>query len=84
MSTSFLARHYNTMTGFPGRITNLAGMIEPWVKEWNVKSALDAGCGGGRNLTYLIRRGFDIWGTDRDQKALASARADAATRHHSP
>jgi len=47
MSTNFLARHYKTMTGFPGRITNLAGMIERWVREWNVKSALDAGCGGG-------------------------------------
>jgi len=42
-------------------------------------TVLDAGCGGGRNLTYLIRRGFDIWGTDRDEKALASARANAAT-----
>jgi len=27
---------------------------------------LDAGCGGGRNLVYLLRRGFDIWGTDVD------------------
>ena len=42
-------------------------------------TVLDAGCGGGRNLTYLLRRGFDIWGTDRDEKALASARANAAT-----
>ena len=25
---------------------------------------LDAGCGGGRNLVDLLRRGFDIWGTD--------------------
>jgi hypothetical protein len=28
---------------------------------------------------YLLRRGFDIWGTDRDENALASARATAAT-----
>jgi SAM-dependent methyltransferase len=41
-------------------------------------TVLDAGCGAGRNLTYLLRRGFDVWGTDRDEMALASARATAA------
>ena len=25
---------------------------------------LDAGCGGGRNLVYLLRNGFDVWATD--------------------
>ena len=29
-------------------------------------TVLDAGCGGGRNLACLLRRGFDVWGTDRD------------------
>lgn len=40
---------------------------------------LDAGCGAGRNLTYLARRGFDIWATDRDARALAAARASVTT-----
>lgn len=39
---------------------------------------LDAGCGAGRNLVFLHRRGFDVWGTDGDERALAMARAQAA------
>jgi tellurite methyltransferase len=39
---------------------------------------LDAGCGAGRNLVYLHRRGFDVWGTDGDEHAVATARAQAA------
>lgn len=39
---------------------------------------LDAGCGAGRNLVYLHRRGFDVWGTDGDQRAITAARAQAA------
>jgi 2-polyprenyl-3-methyl-5-hydroxy-6-metoxy-1,4-benzoquinol methylase len=35
---------------------------------------LDAGCGGGRNLVYLMRRGFDVWGTDASEQAIASVR----------
>lgn len=73
MSTSFLARHYNTMTGFPGRITNLAGMIEPWVKEWNVKSALDAGCGGGALMFALDQLGVDVVGLDINEAMLRLA-----------
>jgi tellurite methyltransferase len=33
---------------------------------------LDAGCGGGRNLVYLRREGYDVWGIDRDPDAIAS------------
>ena len=40
---------------------------------------LDAGCGAGRNLVYLHRRGFDVWGTDADERSLTAARAQAAT-----
>ena len=40
---------------------------------------LDAGCGAGRNLVYLHRRGFDVWGTDGDERAITAARAQAAT-----
>jgi SAM-dependent methyltransferase len=39
---------------------------------------LDAGCGAGRNLVYLLRRGFDVWGTDGDDRAITVARAQAA------
>jgi SAM-dependent methyltransferase len=32
---------------------------------------LDAGCGGGRNLVYMLRNGFDVWGVDEDPTAIA-------------
>jgi SAM-dependent methyltransferase len=39
---------------------------------------LDAGCGHGRNLVYLLRCGLDVWGVDEDATAIAAARAQAA------
>jgi tellurite methyltransferase len=39
---------------------------------------LDAGCGGGRNLVYLLRRGFSCFGIDRDPAAIDHLRALAA------
>ncbi len=41
-------------------------------------SVLDAGCGTGRVAVELGRRGFDVWGTDRDPAMLAVAREGAA------
>ncbi len=38
----------------------------------------DAGCGGGRNLIYLLRSGFDVQGVDADPDAIADIRALAA------
>jgi tellurite methyltransferase len=32
---------------------------------------LDAGCGTGRNLVYLLREGMDVWAVDRDAHAVA-------------
>lgn len=39
---------------------------------------LDAGCGGGRNLVYLLRHGYDVFATDADAGAIQSVRAMAA------
>ncbi len=39
---------------------------------------LDAGCGGGRNLVYLLRNGFDVHASDADGAAVTSVRALAA------
>jgi SAM-dependent methyltransferase len=38
---------------------------------------LDAGCGGGRNLTYFLRAGFDVTGVDSSPDAVAELRAMA-------
>jgi len=33
---------------------------------------LDAGCGSGRNLVFLLRAGFDVWGVDESEEAIAA------------
>src|SRR5262245_22605336 len=35
---------------------------------------LDAGCGEGRNLVYLLRSGADVWGVDRSPEAIEKTR----------
>ena len=47
----------------------LRGRIAPGMR------VLDAGCGGGRNLVYLLRNGFDVSGNDADAGAIAQVRA---------
>ncbi len=39
---------------------------------------LDAGCGTGRNLSYFLRRGFDVRAVDADAAAIGSVRQLAA------
>ena len=51
----------------------LRGRIRPGMKVF------DAGCGEGRNLTYLFRAGYDVIANDRDEAALRSVRQRAAT-----
>jgi len=40
---------------------------------------LDAGCGSGRNLVYLLREGFEVFGIDSDPRALKATRRLAAS-----
>lgn len=39
----------------------------------------DAGCGGGRNLVYLLREGYDVCGNDADPAAVAQVQGMAAS-----
>jgi tellurite methyltransferase len=39
---------------------------------------LDAGCGEGRNLVYLLREGYEVYGVDRDAQAIAEVQRRAA------
>jgi tellurite methyltransferase len=50
----------------------LRGRLKPGMR------VLDVGCGGGRNLVYLLRHGFDVAGVDQDPEAVAQVRALAA------
>lgn len=40
---------------------------------------LDAGCGAGRNLVYLLREGYDVHGVDQSQSAIAQVQALAVS-----
>jgi len=35
---------------------------------------LDAGCGSGRNLTYFLRSGYDVYAVDRSEEAIEAVR----------
>jgi tellurite methyltransferase len=44
-------------------------------------SILDAGCGGGRNLVYFLRNGFQVFGVDQNAQAIGQVRILANTLH---
>src|SRR5271155_4215898 len=39
---------------------------------------LDAGCGEGRNLIYLLREGYEVYGVDKDAQGIYEVRRRAA------
>lgn len=39
---------------------------------------LDAGCGGGRNLVYLLRSGYEVYAVDQSDEAVAHVRSLAS------
>jgi SAM-dependent methyltransferase len=43
-------------------------------KEKGVKKVLDLGCGTGRHLIYLSKKGFEVYGIDASPKALEIAK----------
>lgn len=51
----------------------LRGRITPGMRVF------DAGCGGGRNLVYLLRQGYDVCGNDANAASIAQVRAMAAS-----
>lgn len=51
----------------------LRGRITPGMR------LVDAGCGGGRNLVYFLRNGFEVWGADEDPAAIAAVCTMAAS-----
>jgi SAM-dependent methyltransferase len=51
----------------------LRGRIAPGMR------ILDAGCGSGRNLVYLLSQGYEVFAVDRDPKSVNHVRRLAAT-----
>ena len=50
----------------------LRGRVRPGMR------VLDAACGGGRNLVYLLQAGFDVFAVDADPRAVDDVRQLAA------
>ena len=50
----------------------LRGRIAPGMR------ILDAGCGGGRNLVYLLREGYEVFAADAEPHSIAHVRQLAA------
>jgi SAM-dependent methyltransferase len=50
----------------------LRGRIRPGMR------VLDAGCGAGRNLIYLLRSGYEVFGVDADPGAIEALQQYAA------
>ena len=46
----------------------LRGRITPGMRIF------DAGCGYGRNLVYLLREGYEVFGVDQDSRAIDAVR----------
>jgi tellurite methyltransferase len=40
----------------------------------NCSKILDAGCGGGRNLVYFLRNGYDVYGVDPNANAIEAVK----------
>ena len=50
----------------------LRGRVAPGMR------VVDAGCGSGRNLVYLLREGYEVFGLDADPRAVEEVRRLAA------
>jgi SAM-dependent methyltransferase len=50
----------------------LRGNISPGMR------VLDAGCGGGRSIQYLLREGYEVFGVDVNAEAVAAVRKMAS------
>jgi SAM-dependent methyltransferase len=50
----------------------LRGNISPGMR------VVDAGCGGGRNIAYLLREGYEVFGVDTSAEAVAGTQKMAA------
>jgi tellurite methyltransferase len=53
----------------------LRGRIAPGMRIF------DAGCGYGRNLVYLLREGYQVFGVDQDPRAVEAVRQMSATEN---
>lgn len=72
-----IALFYDKMTGYANRLIGDFGQIKHLVKKFNIKRALDAGCGTGVHSIILSKIGVDTIGLDSSEQMIEMARANA-------
>jgi tellurite methyltransferase len=73
------------VTGAPNPLAEQFGEIDIYVFDQLLHgritpgmTVLDAGCGNGRNLIYMLRNGYDVLAVDESPTAIAAVRSLAA------
>jgi tellurite methyltransferase len=81
MNTSFGSQLSTSMTSHLN-LQDWFGQIDIYLFDQLLKGrfnsqmrVLDAGCGGGRNLIYFIRDGYDVCGVDESREAVKHVRS---------
>jgi glycine/sarcosine N-methyltransferase len=72
-----IAPFYDKMTGYSDRLIGDFGIVKHLVKKFNIKNALDAGCGTGVHSIILSKIGVDTIGLDSSEQMIEMARANA-------
>lgn len=65
----------------PENLSEICGQIDIYLFDQILKGRLlphmrilDAGCGGGRNLVYFLRSGFEVCAVDESENAISAVR----------
>lgn len=74
---SKISSYYDLMTGHSRRLVNDFGVIKHLVEKFDIKSALDAGCGSGVHTIILSKIGIDVLGFDASPEMLSLAETNA-------
>jgi len=60
------------------------GKIIKIFKKHNMKRVLDLGCGSGRNILFLEKNGFEVYGIDLAKQGISSVKRKLKKKKHKP
>lgn len=76
-----LADGYDNMTRFQSRLLTERGVMDQWVRKYDIKSAVDAACGTGLHAIVLSQLAVTTVGVDLSASMLEQARNNAADQN---